>query len=203
MVGSRSSYDDLGKVLTSMSIAWSPMGSLTQCDMLFLNCLGASPNASDLREFVQRGGCVFASCCQRSTLTSAFPGICSFKNIGYESGVEVVSIEDPELRGMVGNKINITFDLAGSGNPTGSAFSPIMRSTGKVFARGTNICVKWKYGSGTIFFTMFHNSDNINEQEKALLQLLVLKGLGGESIEDTARNLGVDINSIIAKMHKM
>jgi hypothetical protein len=35
--------------------------------------------------------------------------------------------------------------------------------------------------------------------EKALSQLLVLKGLGGESIEDTARNLGVDIISIYQK----
>jgi hypothetical protein len=138
-----------------------------------------------------------------STLASAFPEICTFKNIGFKSGVEAVLIEDPELRGMVGNKIDISFHAAGKGNPTGSAFSPIMRSTGNLFERGTNICVKWKIGSGTIFFTMFHNSDNINEQEKALLQLLVLKGLGGESIEDIASNLGVDINSIIAKMHKM
>ena len=202
MVGTNSSYDDLGKVLTSMNIKWKPIGNLKDCDVLFLNCLGSSPDESDLREFVAKGGCVFASCTQSDLLESAFPESIGFTYIGYESGTETVTIEDAELRSIVGNSINIHFHTAGSGNPSNGNFKPIMRGCGKLFDYGTNICVRATHGKGAIFFTMFHNSDNINEQEKALLQLLVLRELGGsrnKSLAEAGAELGIDLDAIKAK----
>lgn len=202
MVGSKSNYDDLGKVLTSMKIKWKPLRNLKNCDILFLNCLGSAPDAGDLEKFVRFGGCVFASCTQSGILETAFPESIQFKPIGFETGTETVTIEDPELATIVGNTIDIHFHTAGSGNPCGGNFVTIMRGTGKVFAKGTNICVRASHGKGVIFFTMFHNSDNINEYEQALLQLLVLKQLGisrNRNLAEIGSDLGVNLDEIKSK----
>jgi hypothetical protein len=203
MVGGKSSYDDLGSVLTSMGINWQPMGDLHECDILFLNCLGDKPSIEALRQFVNDGGCVFGSCTQRNLLESAFPGAIKFKDIGFESGTETATIEDADLRSFIGkSSIDINFHLAGSGNPNGGSFTPILKSTGKVFAKGTNICVKANYGKGMIFFTMFHNADNQNDHEKALLKLLVLKGIGNsqnQSLSQAGAALGIDMDRIKAQ----
>jgi hypothetical protein len=202
MVGTNSSYDDLGKVLNLMKIKWNPISDLKKCNILFLNCCGSAPDEEELRDFVMNGGCVFASCTQSSLLEDAFPESISFDAIGFETGTENVTVEDAELRAIVGKSIDIHFHIAGSGNPKGGNFETIMRGNGKLFAKGTNICVRATCGKGSIFFTMFHNSDNINEQEQALLQLLVLKELGGSrnrSLEETGADLGIDMDSIRSK----
>ncbi len=202
MVGSKSSYDDLGKVLSSMNIKWKKLGSLKNCDILFLNCLGSAPSEDELERFVSGGGCVFASCTQSSLLESAFPDAIGFTSIGFETGTETVTIEDPELAGIVGKTIDIHFHAAGSGNPSKGNFVPIMRGTGKLFKKGTNICVRATHGKGAIFFTMFHNSDNINEYEQALLQLLVLKELGisrNRNLTEIGGDLGVNLDEIKSK----
>jgi len=202
MVGSKSEYDDLGKVLSSMKIKWQRLGKLDGCSILFLNCLGSAPSAEELEKYVRNGGCVFASCTQSSILEQAFPDDISFSSIGFETGTETVTIEDSELAEIVGKTIDIHFHAAGSGNPNRGNFVPIMRSAGRVFKAGTNICVKATHGKGTIFFTMFHNSDNINEYEQALLKLLVLKGLGNtdnRSLEETGQEFGIDIDEIKSK----
>ena len=49
---------------------------------------------------------------------------------------------------------------------------------------------------------MFHNSDNINEYEQALLQLLVLRQLGvsrNRNLTEIGGDLGVNIDEIKAK----
>jgi hypothetical protein len=202
MVGTNSNYDDLGRVLSSMNIKWKPLGNLKDCDVLFLNCCGSAPDESELRNFVKNGGCVFASCTQSRILESTFPDSLEFTDIGFESGTETVTIEDAELRSIVGNSMKIHFHTAGSGNPSGGNFKTIMRGCGKLFEYGTNICVRATHGKGAIFFTMFHNSDNINEQEKALLQLLVLKELGNSqnrNLAEAGAEFGVDIEKIKAK----
>jgi hypothetical protein len=202
MVGTNSSYDDLGKVLSSMKIKWSPLGDLKNCDILFLNCCGSAPSEADLRKFVSDGGCVFGSCTQKRILESAFPESIQFADIGYETGTETVTIEDSELKGIAGKKMDIHFHVAGAGNPCRGNFKPILKGTGKLFANGTNVCFRATYGKGAIFFTMFHNSDNINEQEQALLQLLVLKEVGRSqnlSLADTSAELGIDLNEFKRK----
>lgn len=201
-VGSKSEYDDLGKVLSSINIKWQRMGNLKNYSILFLNCLGSAPSSDELEKFVREGGCVFASCTQSSILQKAFPDAIQFTNIGFETGTETVTIEDSELAEIVGKTIDIHFHAAGSGNPTKGNFTPIMRGTGKLFNKGTNICVRATHGKGTIFFTMFHNSDNINEYEQALLQLLVLKGLGNTenlSLEEAGAEFGIDLDNIKSK----
>ena len=202
MVGTNSCYDDLGKVLSSMNIKWKNMGNLKDCDILFLNCSGSAPSQSELKTFVENGGCVFASCTQSSLLETTFPNSIGFTRIGYKTGIETVTIEDADLKSIVGNKLNIHFHTAGSGNPSRGNFKTIMSGCGKLFDNGTNICVRATYGKGAIFFTMFHNSDNINEQEQALLQLLVLKELGSsrnKNLSEAGKEFGVDLDAIKSK----
>ncbi|GHU55075.1 hypothetical protein AGMMS49975_16500 [Clostridia bacterium] len=203
MVGGSSNYDDLGSVLTSINIAWKPLGDLKDCDVLFLNCLGSSPNYTDLRKFVEGGGCVFGSCTQSSLLELAFPESIGFEDIGFKTGIETVTIEDSDLRDFIGKqRIDVNFHVAGGGNPNNGNFKTILKSCGKVFDNGTNICVRATCGKGTIFFTMFHNSDNMNEQETALLQLLVLKEIGGSrnrSLDEIGSDFGIDMDKIKAR----
>jgi hypothetical protein len=199
MVGTKSSYDDLGKVLESINISYGPVGNLNDCDVLFLNCMGSAPDKAELRRFVEEGGCVFASCTQCILLQETFPESIKFVGIGFKYGTEIVAIEDPELRSIVGDSMEINFHEAGSGNPVSGNFKTIMRGCGNVLEYGTNICVRATYGKGSIFFTMFHNSDNINEKEKALLQLLVLKEIASSqniNIEEAGEEFGVDIENI-------
>jgi hypothetical protein len=201
-VGNKSNYDDLVSVLSSMGIKWETFNDLNDCDVLFLNCLGSAPDPSDLRNYVNEGGCVFGSCTQIHLLSQAFPEIIQYTDIGYKSGIETVTIEDPDLRNFINkDKIDINFHIAGKGNPIGTNFRTILKSCGKVFSAGTNICIKASSGKGTIFFTMFHNSDNQNEEEKALLKLLVLKEIGDSrnlSLDEIGANLGVDMARIRA-----
>jgi hypothetical protein len=203
MVGGSSDYDNLGSVLTSMDIPWKPLGDLKDCDVLFLNCLGSAPDETALRKFVNDGGCVFGSCTQIDLLGRAFPEVIKYTEIGYKTGTETVTIEDTDLRNFIGkSKIDINFHVAGKGNPQGGNFTTILKGCGKLFANGTNICIRAAYGKGSIFFTMFHNSDNQNEQEKALLKLLVLKEIGNSrnlSLSEAGADLGVDMARIKAQ----
>jgi hypothetical protein len=202
-VGASSSYDDLGSVLSSMEIPWKPFQDFNDCDVLFLNCLGSAPDADKLRRFVEKGGCVFGSCTQIGLLSQAFPEAVQYTDIGYKTGTETVTIEDSDLRKFIGkDHIKINFHVAGKGNPNGGNFTTILKGCGDLFDYGTNICIKAKCGKGSIFFTMFHNSDNQNEQEKALLKLLVLKEIGESrnlSLSETGENLGVDMDRIKAQ----
>jgi hypothetical protein len=62
--------------------------------------------------------------------------------------------------------------------------------------------VKVKYGNGLIFYTSFHNHAQASENEKALLQLLLLRQFGANSnssIEIVSSDFGVDINVIKSK----
>jgi len=77
-----------------------------------------------------------------------------------------------------------------------------MRRTGKVFKKGANIHVRATHSKGAIFFTIFHNSDNINEYEQALLQLLVLKELDisrNRNLTEIGGDLGVNLDEIKSK----
>jgi hypothetical protein len=94
MVGSNSSYDDLGKVLTFMNIKWKPVGNLKNCDILFLNCLGSAPDGPDLRNFVEYG----TNICVRATHGKGAIFFTMFHNrnlseAGAEFGVDIEKLK--------------------------------------------------------------------------------------------------------------
>ena len=108
-----SGYDDIGKILDSMGVAFEPFPGTYDCDLLFVNCgTGEHPSPDELRSFVHAGGCLYASDLTSSLIMSAFPG--SFRFAGNGSpGQVAANVVDDELRQVVGDKTDIHFDLSG------------------------------------------------------------------------------------------
>ena len=199
-------YDNIGKVLNSLSIPFQPYAGHFDCDMLFINC-GTSDKVDPgkLNEFVKKGGCVYASDLTDTLMNSAFPGLYKF---GGHSGKKCridAEVVDPELHQISGSMIKIEFDL--------SSWAILESSTGKTLLRaakgneyaGKPIMVQHKYGDGFIFYTCFHNHAQASEKEKMFLQLLLLKQLGtteSKSVEDMGTLLGVNLASMKERFSK-
>jgi hypothetical protein len=67
-------YDDIGKVLDAMGVAFEPFPGAYDCDLLFVNCGTRDQlNLEKLRGFVHAGGCLYASDLTSSLIVSAFP----------------------------------------------------------------------------------------------------------------------------------
>ena len=114
-------------------------------------------------------------------------------------------VVDKELKEIVGDTIKIDFNLESWAVLNEAKGDPILRGGYKSAYHGLPIMVKVPYHKGLIFFTCFHNYAQANEQEQALLQLLVLKQIAsrkGKSIEETSDEMGVDINAIKKKFKK-
>ncbi len=189
--------DDIGSILRQMEIKYSDYSSVgLNCDIFFYNCVtGDSVNANDLRRFVEKGGCLYASCYADTIMKQAFPGIFTTDHSGVVHH-ETITVEDRELREIVGPTIPVYFNTVWAKLYKAEGSTCILRST----QVGTYpVMVTLKYGQGTIFYTCFHNSAQASDKEKALLQLLVLRQLGSRenmSVPDAARAFGVDLDAL-------
>lgn len=203
---SSSGCDNIGSILDSLNVKYNNFNSKGyDCDILFLNCLTHdSINPQELRLFVEKGGCLYASCYMDTIIDSAFPGLFDFAgHIGKPKEAMPADVIDKELREYVGEHINITFDTAWAMLNSAQG-DIILRAASNIKPKYANkpIMVKVKYGKGLIFFTSFHNHVQASEKEKALLQLLLLKQFGSNSntsILAASGDLGIDINEIKSK----
>ena len=198
-VVSSSGCDDIGSILRSMNIKYRNYSPLDyKCDVLFINCLTSDYfDAKSLNQYVNNGGCLYASCYADSLIKEAFPGIFNTDHSGKVHDEDVI-VEDAELRAVIGNKIRVKFDTVWAKLYTATESTCILRSTQTELP----IMVSRKYGKGSIFFTCFHNHVQASEKEKALLQLLVLRQVGINSnmtIDEAGQSLGVDVDAIKAK----
>ena len=196
-------FDDIGKILKSLKIQYSPIVVGLACDILFLNC--GTTNYFDgttLRNFVFNGGCVYASDHTDTMISAAFPELFNFGGHIGDACKIYADVIDSELREIIGNKIQIEFDLGVWAVLNSSKGQTLLAgSSGGKYA-GLPIMVKVPFGKGVIFYTCFHNYAQASEKEKALLQLLVLKQIGSrdnKSLLETSADLGVDIDKIKAK----
>ncbi len=168
-------FDDIGNVLSSMNVTFGGYQEQgLDCDILFLNCgTGDNMVPNELRDFVQRGGCLYASDLASSHLTSAFSGLFHFAGDIGEVGHVEAEVVDPELQEAIGTSIRVHFDMG--------AWSVLARAPddGKTLLRskatGAPLMVMVPYGEGTIFYTCFHNHAQASEAEQELLQRLVMK----------------------------
>ena len=197
-------YDDIGKILDSLKIRYDAFNRVKyNCDILFLNCgTGDSVNSRDLERFVSNGGCLYASdLTLNAFLTNTFKGHFELHS-GGEACRVWANVEDPELRSIVGNQIEIEFDLGGWAVLKRSSGTTLLSAAGGNKYHNLPLMVRVPYGKGVIFYTSFHNYAQASEKETALLQLLVLKQIGSNSnmsIEEVGNNMGVNIQSIKAK----
>lgn len=108
----RPGNDNIGEILTSMDVEFEAFQGSFDCSLLFVNC--GTPDHVDpgaLAEFVHSGGCVHASDHADTLIAQAFPGVFDFAGHSGSRGRVAADVIDPELRGVLGNRIEIEFDM--------------------------------------------------------------------------------------------
>lgn len=192
-------WDNIGQVLNSMGVTFEPFRGKYDCDLLFVNCGTRDRlDPESLRRFVEAGGCLYASDKTSSLIDSIFPGVFRFAGSG-QAGLVAANIVDDELRQVVGDMTNVYFDL-----PDWSVLqecrgeSLVEAAQGTVYA-GRPLMVEIEFGRGAIFYTCFHNKAQVSEQERVLLQLLVLKQISASAHTTVARaseSLGISLTAL-------
>jgi hypothetical protein len=194
-----SGWDNIGEVLSSMGVLFEPFRGAYDCDLLFVNCGTRDPvDAASLQRFVHAGGCLYASDLTSALISAAFPGMFQFGGSG-RADIVAANVVDDELRQVVGDSTTIHFDM-----PSWSILKGCKGETLVVAAPGTAyagrpLMVEVEFGNGAVFYTSFHNRAQVSEQEKVLLQLLVLKQISTSSnttVAQASQALGISLTAL-------
>jgi hypothetical protein len=133
----------------------------------------------NLRQFVERGGTLYASDLIFSLVGHAFPEFVDGSKLG-TGKQQTVTAEavDAGLRNLLGSQIDLKFDMTGW-NPaafTGQTVVVLLRGQYET-ATGDQaeapLLVKFPVKEGTVVFSSFHNEKQNNELELKLLRYLV------------------------------
>jgi hypothetical protein len=166
---------------------------LSQYNAVFINCARAFADVDDdeanaqtdpiewsvaqasvaLEQYVRNGGTLYASDWAYTFINRGMPGYLTFPEqakIGSE-GVVQVDVKDPGLAAVLGGStVPINFDLG--------AWVPIQGVSDKVKVYLTlndwQLAASFPYGQGKVIYTAFHNQKQTTDQEKQLLEYLVL-----------------------------
>ncbi len=195
----RPGNDNIGEILTSMGVEFEPFQGSFDCSLLFVNC--NTPDRIDpqaLADFVDSGGCVYASCYADAVISDAFPGVFKFGGHVGRPGRMVANVIDSELRSVLGAEIEVVFDTTWATLRSGKK-AEILLTAAKGCQQAGPIMAYADHGAGSIFFTCFHNKAQTSDREKRLLQLLVVKQFSTrsqQSFEQTGKNLGLAFDQI-------
>jgi hypothetical protein len=197
-----SGYDDIGKVLKSMGVVFEPFRGEYDCDLLFVNC-GTQDRLDPerLRSFVHSGGCLYASDLTSSIIDAAFPGAFRFGGTGSPGKVSA-NVVDDELRQVVGDSTAIHFDMPGWAVLEKCQGETLVEAARRTPYAGRPLMVEVEHGQGAVFYTSFHNRAQVSEQEKLLLQLLVLKQISVSSktmVAQAGQSLGISLGGLKRK----
>lgn len=155
-------------------------------------------DAARLRAFVEAGGYLYASDLTSGLIASAFPGMFTFGGSG-SAGKIAANVIDDELRAVVGDSTAVNFDMgAWSVLETCRGETLVEAAAGTPYA-GRPLMVEVESGQGAVFYTSFHNRAQVSKQERALLQLLVLKQISTSSkttVAQASRSLGISLTSL-------
>lgn len=187
-------YDNIGQILTKIDFEYEDYAPAKKPYMIFVNCGTSTPiNPNELHDYVAEGGVLYASDLSDQILMEAFPGVFEFEGrLGQTGGMEA-SIEDKDLKDILGNDMHVHFDLKGWA---------ILKevNNGKVLMRsketGNPLMVEVEVGKGKIFYTCFHNHKQASGKEEALLKLLITKQVSGlveQPFAETAEEMGLDL----------
>ncbi len=190
-------YDNIGQILTKIDFKYESYAPEKKPYMIFMNC-GTNTNVKTnvINDYVKEGGILYASDLSDETLKKAFPGIFQFQGRTGTIGEMNASIEDAELQEVIGNQMEVHFDLKGW-----AVLKDI--NAGKVLLRseetGMPLMVEVPYGKGRIFYTCFHNHKQASDKEEALLKLLIAKQVNSILDQDfvaTAEQMGLDLRKM-------
>ena len=192
-------YDNIGEVLNSMGVMFEPFRGEFDCDLLFVNC-GTSDllDPASLQRFVHAGGCLYASDLTSGLIAGAFPGMFRFGGSG-RAGTVAANIVDDELRQVVGDSTNVHFDMGSWSVLEGCQGETLVEAAAGTAYAGRPLMVEVEYEDGAVFYTSFHNRAQVSEQEKVLLQLLVLKQISTSSnttVAQASQSLGISLTAL-------
>jgi hypothetical protein len=191
--------DNIGEILASMNVAYEPFRGTLDCAILFINCDTCDHvDARALAEFVRSGGCVYASDHADHVVSQAFPGLFRFGGRSGHPGHVTATVVDPELEQIIGSTVGIHFDMGSWTILRHGQADILLRAKGGPYAK-LPIMAHAEYGLGSVFYTCFHNRAQATEQEKRLLQLLVLKQFSAVShttVEQAGRSLGISLTAM-------
>jgi hypothetical protein len=192
-------WDNIGEVLSSMGVVFEPFRGEYDCDLLFVNCGTKDAMApASLQRFVQAGGCLYASDLTSSLIANAFPGMFRFGGSG-QVGMVAANVVDDELRQVVGDSTTVHFDMASWSVLEGCQGETLVEAARGTAYAGRPLMVEVEFGDGAVFYTSFHNRAQVSEQEKVLLQLLVLKQISTSSnttVAQASQSLGINLTAL-------
>lgn len=192
-------YDNIGEVLSSMGVMFEPFRGEFDCDLLFVNC-GTRDllDPASLQRFVRAGGCLYASDLTSSLIAGAFAGMFRFGGSG-RAGTVAANILDDELCQVVGDSIDVHFDMGSWSVLEGCQGETLVEAAAGTVYAGRPLMVEVEYEDGAVFYTSFHNRAQVSEQEKVLLQLLVLKQIStssNTSVAQASQSLGISLTAL-------
>lgn len=192
-------WDNIGEVLSSMGVLFEPFRGEFDCDLLFVNC-GTKDrlDPASLQRFVHAGGCLYASDLTSSLIAGAFPGMFRFGGSG-QAGMVAANIVDDELRQVVGDSTDVHFDMGSWSVLEGCQGETLVEAAPGTAYAGRPLMVEVECEAGAVFYTSFHNRAQVSEQEKVLLQLLVLKQISTSSnttVAQASQSLGISLTAL-------
>ena len=178
--------DDLAAVLRRVKVRFETIpdeqlcdrGSLARFSTLFLNCSSAAQlyavSAGDaLRDWVRRGGSLFASDWAGAYIHAAFPRGFDGEQCGCTNRVGA-AVTDGELRRVLGTaRLHVELDMPSWYRVR--RFAPPEGAGSVYLAEGRcPLMLSFKYGRGQVAFTSFHNRAQPGQVIEKLLNFLVL-----------------------------
>ena len=178
---------------------------LKRYDVIFLTCSGVAPEWVDhivgsaernmravivkpdvmeevekgLREFVGKGGTLYASDFHYGLVSRAFPAFAGSDNVVRGKAQKVTaSVVDTPLRELIGSELPLTFDqpswrpAAFSGDKV-TVFLRAPYETEDGEKKESPLLVSFPYQEGAVIFTSFHNEAVNSEIEAKLLKFVV------------------------------
>ena len=190
-------YDDIGAVLREFGhgfefsvCEWEDLCDwrfLRSFEVVYLNCARIFEKseyrarlAPAVREFVDRGGTLYASDWALTVVSEAFPGRLGIDPAG-ETGDLRCLVGDRGLREFLGNEMSVHFDL-----PAWVMLHEIHPDV-RVYVEakdlrrrnprelGLPVVAGFESGDGHVLATSFHNEHQLSERERRLLRFLALR----------------------------
>ncbi len=152
-------------------------------DVLFLTCSSVGNDqavAENIRQFVARGGTLYASDWRFMVAAKAFPDMVNKQAVGEGKDQQLVAeVVDPGLQDALGTqRVPLKFDLdqwktAAFGGDRVKVLMKAKYRTQQDTWSETPLLVKFAFDKGTVIFTSFHNESQNSEIEQKLLKYLV------------------------------
>jgi uncharacterized protein YfaP (DUF2135 family) len=205
----RPQWDDMGKLLESLGEGYKydplPVAQLddydkiARYDVIFLTCFGgAAMLANDrvaeaLREYVGKGGTLYASDFQFQPVAYAFPDFVDKSTMGQSPPMTVTAeVVDEGLRELLGPRVPLRFDLGGWYHAAFAGKDVTNYLVAHAKGKRVPLLVKFRYKEGTVIFTSFHNEKQNSQTETKLLRYLVFAAVTAKTDAEVDRSLAKD-----------